>query len=266
MVQLKYFGDSRDYFKYDLITFLLKNGGAENYVFIPMLTNHRIGNEGNKSPKPVEGKSKKLLSYIGNCSSKDLNHWETWLGSYAKTYKTVQPVNETFFEDAERSEYWKLFSNFLTGKNSLIFVDPDTGLETGKPSYLKKTGREKYILNGETAFLYQMFDVSSILMIYQHLPNNKHIHKEAVEKKIAQASSSTGSNFICSYREDDLAFIFIVKNIRIFDSLLKLIKEYHTVSGHKFKSIHRSPNNAMHSDGQGRGVLSFKQDSVFNCL
>ncbi len=104
------------------------------------------------------------------------------------------------------------------------------------------------MLNGETAFLYQMLDESSILMIYQHLPNNKHIHKEAVEKKIAQASSSTGSNLICSYREDDLAFIFVVKNNRIFDSLLKLIKEYYTGSGHRFKSIHISPNQALERD------------------
>ncbi|GEM_PF-2269199 len=246
MVQLRYFGDSRDYFKYDLISFLLENRGATNYVFIPMLTNYRIDNEGNKSTKPVEGKSKDLLALIANCSTKDLNHWERWLQKYSKSYKTIQPVNETFFEDSSRSEYWELFSDILKEKKSLIFVDPDTGLETGKPSYLKKMGREKYILDGETSFLYQMLDKSSFLMIYQHLPNNKHIHQEAVDKKIKQASSTTDSNLVCAYREDDLAFIFLAKKQRVFDTIKNLIREYYSKSNHKFKSIHILPNQALH--------------------
>ena len=44
MVQLKYFGDSRDYFKYDLMTSILEEMMLESYVFIPMLTNHRDDN------------------------------------------------------------------------------------------------------------------------------------------------------------------------------------------------------------------------------
>lgn len=38
MVQLKYFGDSRDYFKYDLITTLVQHTSLDNYLFVPMLT------------------------------------------------------------------------------------------------------------------------------------------------------------------------------------------------------------------------------------
>lgn len=41
MVQLKYFGDSRDYFKYDLLASVLEEMNFGSYVFIPMLTNHR---------------------------------------------------------------------------------------------------------------------------------------------------------------------------------------------------------------------------------
>lgn len=55
MVQLKYFGDSRDYFKYDLISSILEGMKIADYVFIPMLTNHRIDNEGNKTPKMISG-------------------------------------------------------------------------------------------------------------------------------------------------------------------------------------------------------------------
>lgn len=242
MVQLKYFGDSRDYFKYDLITHLLKKGVVSNYVFVPMLTNPKVDGEGNKKPKHIEGKSTELLSFIDRCDSKDLEHWEIWLKPHVESYVTVHPVNEVFFEDDARNKYWESFEAVLKTKNALIFVDPDTGLETGKPSYLRKMGREKYILNKEFAKLSQLLDGSSVLMIYQHLPNNKHNHEESVNKKIKQAIEASGCPSVLAYREDDLAFLFIAKSEAIFSALCNLLEIYHGNSGHVYKSMHYAPD------------------------
>ena len=245
MVQLKYFGDSRDYFKYDLITYLLQNGITSNYVFVPMLTNHRLDGEGNKTPKYVEGKSQKLLSFIDSCGSKDLEHWEQWLKPYVESYITVRPVNKVFFKDNDRTKYWQTFDAILKTKNALIFIDPDTGLETGKPSYLRKMGREKYILNSELENIYQILHETSVLMIYQHLPNNKHIHKKSVQKKLKQASDASGCCRVLAYREDDLAFLFMAKNDAIHSRLCKLLCHYHENSGHVYKSMHYAPNHRL---------------------
>ena len=242
MVQLKYFGDSRDYFKYDLITFLLDNGVLENYAFIPMLTNHRDDGEGNKTPKYIEGKSLDLLSFIEECHSKDLGHWEKVLKPHVKQYKTIRPANEVFFSDETRNIYWQKFEGISKEMNALIFIDPDTGLETGTPSYLRKMGREKYILNSELSCLFENLDKNSVLMIYQHLPNNKHIHQESVLKKINQAIASTDCQYIQAYREDDLAFIFLMKSNVIYTSISKLLNIYHEQSGHQYKSMHHAPN------------------------
>jgi hypothetical protein len=242
MVQLKYFGDSRDYFKYDLITHLLKSGVVSNYAFVPMLTNHRVDDEGNKTPKHIDGKSTELLSFIGRCGSKNLGHWEAWLKPLVGSYVTVQPVNDVFFEDGARNKYWESFDAVLRTKNALIFVDPDTGLETGKPSYLRMMGRKKYILNTELAKLSKSLDGSSVLMIYQHLPNNKHIHEESVNKKIKQAIEASGYSSVLAYREDDLAFLFIVKSEVLFSELCNQLEGYHGNSGHVYKSMHYAPN------------------------
>lgn len=242
MVQLKYFGDSRDYFKYDLITHVLSDTPVLNYAFVPMLTNHRIDGEGNKTPNHIGGKSKDLLSFIESCESKDLAHWEAWLKPYVESYITVQPVNSVFFEDSARNKYWKSFKEIIESKSCLVFVDPDTGLETGSPSYLNKMGREKYILNGEFRYLHNVLDSSSVLMTYQHLPNNKHKHEEAVMKKITQAIKNTGSTFVIAYREDDLAFLFMVKDESVFSSLREALEKYHEASEHTYKSIHYAPN------------------------
>ena len=242
MVQLKYFGDSRDYFKYDLITHLLKSGVVANYAFVPMLTNHRFDGEGNKAPKHIEGKSNELLSFIESCDSKSLGHWETFLKPLVGRYITVQPVNEVYFEDLTRNEYWESFEDVLRAGNALVFVDPDTGLETGSPSYLRKMGTDKYILNAELKKLGQSLASSSVLMIYQHLPNNKHIHEEYVNKKIKQAIEASGCPLVLAYREDDLAFLFVVKNEALFSELCSQLEDYHGNSGHVYKSIHHAPN------------------------
>lgn len=252
MVQLKYFGDSRDYFKYDLITFLLSNSDLKIYVFIPMLTKHRPDGEGKRLPKPVAGKSQKLISFIESCNSKDLNHWKLWIKPHVLSYRTIKPVNEIYFEDDTRHEYWKPFQELFKDEAALVFLDPDIGLETGKPSYLKKMGREKYILNHELTDLYNDLGEFSILMIYQHLPNNKHIHIEAVSKKINQAAALTRNAFICAYREDDLVFLFITKNYAVFEIVSESLKKYHKNSGHKYKSIHWAPNKANSTEAKSR--------------
>lgn len=242
MVQLKYFGDNRDYFKYDLITYLLNNGILSRYAFIPMLTNNRIDEEGNKTPKHVKGKSTILLSFIDRCTSKDLEHWEEWLRPYTKSYITINPVNKTFFNDDARDKYWHTFESVIKQKNALIFIDPDTGLETGSSSYLRKMGREKYILNNELTSIYEHLAESSALMIYQHLSRNRHNHEESVLKKLKQTTLATNNPLVLAYREDDLAFIFIMKNNAIYTSLYGLLSKYHKISGHIYKSIHYTPN------------------------
>jgi hypothetical protein len=250
MVQLKYFGDSRDYFKYDFITYVLEYMNLENYVFVPMLTNHRDDNEGNKLPKMIGGKSASLLAFISGCKSKkSLSHWQQWLIKYVRNYKTIEPVDEEFFEDETRDEYWLSFSAHLKEKNALIFLDPDTGLETGRKSYLRKMGREKYILNHEIDLLHGHLDSSSILMIYQQLPHNKHIHIAAVSKKLAQLQASNQGALVCAYREDDLAFLLMVTDLGVFNRLCICLTIYHAKSQHKFKSLHLTPNERLKSDG-----------------
>jgi hypothetical protein len=243
MVQLKYFGDNRDYFKYDLITYLLKSGMVSNYVFIPMLTNHRVDDEGNKTPKYIEGKSTELLSFIDKCHTKDLSFWEGWLSPHVNSYLTVQPVNKVFFVDSDRESYWQRFESVSKEGNALIFLDPDTGLETGTSSYLRKMGREKYILNCELSKLVKHLADTSVLMIYQHLPKNKDIHEKSVLKKLNQAIHATSCKLVLAYREDDLAFVFIMKDDATYITLSNLLVSYYENSGHVYKSIHYAPTS-----------------------
>ena len=243
MLQLKYFGDSRDYFKYDLITSVLKELPVSNYVFVPMLTEARDDKQGNKKiPSDSGGKSPKLLSFIQKClqssEGKSLRNWETWLSCYVNSYNTVEPVDETYFDSASRPKYWERFGPLLCIGNALIFIDPDTGLETGKPSYLIKMGKQKYLLNYELEKLILTLAPASALMVYQHLPYNKHIHEKAVEMKLNQVRAFSMRPFVCGYREGDLSFIFISKTRSLYKEIVNVLNDYYSKSIVRYRSIH----------------------------
>ena len=238
MVQLKHFGDSRDYFKYDLIQFVLKSLSLNHYVFIPMLTKHREDNEGRKKPTDRGDKSRQLLEFINGCQDKSLKHWEHWLECYVRSYFTREPVDKYFFSDNRRHAYWSAFQPHLSRKKALVFVDPDTGLQTGKPSYLKRMGRDKYILNDELRFLIEEIAPSSVLMLYQHLPPNKNIHAQSVEKKLAQVRSINATVYAVAYREDDLAFLFVSKQKPLYQELHSILRGYQKSSTNAYRSLH----------------------------
>ena len=238
MVQLKYFGDSRDYFKYDLITAVIEHTSLRHYIFVPMLTRHREDSEGQKAVINRGDKSEDLRRFIAQCKVKSLTHWEHWLRRYVHSYATVEPVDSTFLSDDDRESYWSAFLPMLSQKNTLVFIDPDTGLETGKSSYLKRKGRDKYLLNDEFRRIVAEIDDSSVLMLYQHLPNDKRRHMEAVEGKLLQVRSSVPGVYACAYREDDLAFVCVSKIEALHDEITRVLGAYHANSVQKNKSFH----------------------------
>jgi hypothetical protein len=237
MVQLKYFGDDRDYFKYDLIMSIFQAKLLNSYVFIPMLTKARDGNEGNRRPINNGDKSQELYDFIMTRRDKSLNHWETWLVPYVSSYYTIKPTDEVFFYNESRAEYWRKYAVLMNISDILIFLDPDTGLQTGQPNYRKRKGPEKYILNDELKDIIKKLHPESILMIYQHLPNNKYNHVCSTRKKLEQVQSVCSNVRTCAYREDDLAFIFVAKTEFLFMKLLLFLKKYYKESKHQRKSI-----------------------------
>ena len=237
MVQLKYFGDSRDYFKYDLITSIFEAHLLTNYTFIPMLTDHRENNEGNKKPVKRDDKSFMLYEFIMTRNSKSLDHWEKWLAQYVLSYNTAKPADNIFFHNESRANYWQRFKSFLEIENALVFLDPDTGLQTGSASYRRKMGPDKYILNDELNDMFRSLHPDSLMMVYQHLPNNKHVHSEATHKKLNQSQSVCCGAMTCAYRKDDLAFIFIAKSTLVFKRMQNFLVEYHEKSTDKYKEV-----------------------------
>lgn len=237
MVQLKYFGDDRDYFKYDLITAIITSTSLRHYVFVPMLTEHRDDNEGNKLPKAFGGKRTDLLHFIGRCQYKSLSHWKRWLAPHVESYRTVEPVDKTVFSNETRPNYWPKFHSLVKQANTLVFLDPDTGLQLGRKTKIRKQDWPKYILDEDLVSLVGKLHPSSVLLVYQHLPRNMHTHRETLETKITMAQKLCGVK-VSAYREGDLAFVAISKRQQIQNEIDHVFSEYHEASNHRHKSLH----------------------------
>ena len=183
-----------------------------------------------------------MLQFMRGCPSKSLRHWENWISRFADQYLTVEPVDSTFFQDNNRMAYWEKFNAILPIKNAFIFIDPDTGLETGSPAYQKKQGREKYLLNNELSQLVDRMDNTSVLIIYQHLSRNRNDHDAGVQKKTEQAIRAAHEDvLVCAYRENDLSFLFVMKTQEQYQDVFRILNEYHEKSTSAYKSIYGTP-------------------------
>ncbi|MCD5409167.1 MAG: hypothetical protein LRZ87_00120 [Methanocellales archaeon] len=190
----QYFGDNRDLFKYDLILRVIEETDSINhFTFIPMLTKNddtKQGGERNRDKAKAGTKNKDLRNFL-----------------------------DEYFSHENRREYFKQIGNEFLSK-SLVFVDPDIGLQVRK-------SREKHILYREVKDLYERMDESSILMIYQHFPrirtqNNiqKHFCERSEElKKIA-------GDLPIYIDDNEIRFFFLVKDKSLRESLSQEISKY----------------------------------------
>lgn len=238
MVQLKYYGDDRDYFKYDLISAVLEECAFGSYGFVPMLTEHRFDNEGNIEPKPSSCKSQELLNFICSHSKPDLNNWESWLKRYTSSYATVQPINSIYIGNEKRNAYWSKFNQVISMPESLIFFDPDTGVQAGRQSPIKNEEYEKYILNDEMPIILNMLSETSAFIIYQHLQFNSKKRESDIARKLEALSSMAAGVRASAYREKDLAFLFISKSSEIHERIQQALEKYFSRSTVNPRGIH----------------------------
>lgn len=166
----QYFGDRRDFFKYDLVlTFIEKIDSLRTFTFTPMLTENDVTKEGNVTQ--YDGSRRKdLEAHLRNClqtSSRDIRNLRSFMSSQdgvdCKPYKDAE-----YFSHASRKEYFDgIDSSFL--HNAVILIDPDTGFEVKNMNQ-----RKRYLRFSD---LKQVFDraENSLVVVHQHIPRKKRL-------------------------------------------------------------------------------------------
>lgn len=217
----QYFGDNRDLFKYDLVLQIIQAGLVNHFTFIPMLTEPdgtKHGGKIDRSQAKVGTENKELMIFLDGCVREGKRDIEQ-LGNFFARYTikmTTYYGKDRYFSHGQRQEYFAQIGDGLL-TNSLVFVDPDIGLE------IKQSGKE-HVLYAEVKNLYQRMDSSSILMVYQHFPREDHyeyLHgrSEELEEKVA------GEEPI-SIDDNEILFFFLTKDESLEESLTHIIQDY----------------------------------------
>lgn len=222
-MKTQYLGDVRDLFKYDLIQRILKEvSSLQGFTFISMLTkNDPKSGEGNKRDfdKAKAGTNNKdLMKSLKRYNKIDPN--ERDFTEVEKHFKskgvkiTIYKENE-FFERKSREDYFKKIEKRLLS-NSLIFVDPDIGLQI-------KNSTKKHLLYSEVKELYERMDEYSILMIFQYFPRED--HTEYLSRRANELRELT-EDLPIYISDNEIIFFLLTKNRKLKSKLEGIINEY----------------------------------------
>jgi hypothetical protein len=214
----QYFGDNRDLFKYDLIYQIIRAGLVDNFTLIPMLTgndNTGYGGKFNRHKAKAGTKNKSLINFLDKCV-REGRRGVRQLKNFFEKYDINMKIYENNFSHQHRQEYFRQIKDEYLVK-SIIFVDPDIGLEVKQPG-------EKHILYSEVENLYKRMDKGSILMICQHFPRIE--HQQYLNMRCTELKEKITGDYPVCIDDDEIAFFFLVKDKSLEESLIKVVRDY----------------------------------------
>jgi hypothetical protein len=213
----QYFGDIRDLFKYDLIQRIVKEiSSLQKFTFIPMLTkyepNRGDGNKRDFARAKKDGRpgtnNEELIAFLKKYGEidKDKRDFKKIRDYFNSEDIKVEIYNDEGyeFEHKARDSYFKnIPGEYL--HNSLVFVDPDIGLEV-------KTCKEKHLRYREVRKLYDCMDEGSILMIYQHYRRARNKHKEYLPPERAnKLKKEVKEDWSLEVSDNEISFLFLTR-------------------------------------------------------
>jgi len=209
----QYFGDTRDLFKYDLARHIMKSMPELGYfAVVPMLTGTGAKGKKKSATKDLaraaeKGKAgtqnKELVALMELLQDvKSSTEYFTGIEEYGERERIAMKIfNQVPFSHENRNHYFRhVLAHFP--RRSLVFLDPDTGLEESASS-------GKHLLLSETKALYDRMDTGSVLMIYQHYPRVN--RKDYRRTRCLQLKELTGSS-PAAITDNDIVFFLLAKN------------------------------------------------------
>lgn len=119
---------------------------------------------------------------------------------------------------AQGDEYFKNIPECLLHK-SLVFVDPDIGLQIKKST-------KKHLLCREVKYLYGRMDKDSILMIYQHFPRARDKHKEYWPEGRSNTLEKELGDLPIYISDNEIMLFLLTKSDKLKSQLERTIKRY----------------------------------------
>lgn len=230
----QYLGDVRDLFKYDLIQQILKGRRSylQKFTFIPMLTkNESKSRDGNKrdfvmvreNGRPGT-KNEKLIEVLEEYKEMGRDKRDF---TEIKRYFKSEGIEMFLYKDKRHEycnhrtgddEYFKSIPENLL-HTSLVFVDPDIGLQIKNPT-------KKHLLYQEVKYLYCHMGKDSILMIYQHFPRARSKYPEYSPEGRSNRLEKELGNLPIYISDNEIIFFLLTRSDRLRSQLGRIISRY----------------------------------------
>lgn len=204
----QYFGDRRDLFKYDLLLDLVKGHGSGRLTFVPMLTPNDDSGEGQLTQADSRGRRKVLYDFLKACldnGQRDIRKLRELIPKFDVEFMPFRDA--AWFTHEHRTSYFEAVPQDHL-QQSVIFLDPDIGLETGTPGYMRRMGAEKYLLYADVTELWRRASTESVLVVYQHLQKDAGKRAGDVERRIVDLGKILGTT-VRAVQWNDLAFLVV---------------------------------------------------------
>jgi len=224
----RFFGDTRDLFKFDLVRHIMKAfPDLMSFTFVPMLTEEEKPTGTKKTASKDLGLAQKngkagtqnheLMVDMGRLQEidDDLAYFHGIQSYFNKENIIVDVLHKDTFSHEHRESYFKkVFEKFP--EKSLIFLDPDTGLEVKNPT-------QRHLLFDEVKKVYDYMDNYSILMIYQHIP--RVIRAGYIKKRCKDIAAITRSGPE-TITDNEIVFFILTKNPQLKTRLCAVLGDY----------------------------------------
>lgn len=236
-MNIKYFGNSLDLMKYDLLTHVL---GGENRVlfYVPMLTPPKEKVEDPKYILYEMGRDNDSLYELMNRVYKENNPDFIEILEYFNlkglSHKVVLPysvgavsddvIPADFFTNDIRNHYFEKSLNEYKKitKDKLIFIDPDVGSDIGIVRRVRSM-RNAYLKSSEIKDSIRASRSNDIVCYFQHLGNNRY----SLDDRISDLKDELGDLvLIAGFKKVLGSLVFIFRNKDQHDHVKKRLESY----------------------------------------
>jgi len=202
----QYFGDRRDFWKYDLLMELAERVVEHRRLTIlPMLTRDDGSGEGKLTSYREGGRRPDLHRFLQTCVAAGRRRLPRLHGFFDPIGWDLALHYHEWLPGDPPGDYFESLPPRLAN-DAVVFIDPDVGLvpEKQAPSV---GNRPKYITYDQAASVFRLLSGTSVLVVYQHLQRNAHKHESDVQAKCRRLSQELGGRRVWGLWAGDLAFV-----------------------------------------------------------
>lgn len=215
----QYFGDIKDLFKYDIVEWMIRKlPSLDRFTFITMLTPNDSRGDGNRLNYNERAGSlnEKLVDRLKGCIDAGKRNVSEIRPYYAEQGIGIYIYGENdYFTNTGRAEYFAGIGSELL-EHSLIFVDPDNGLQVTRSN-------KRHLLYSEAADLFNRMSKDSVLVLFQHFKREEHaLTVSNVAYKIA---ATCNVQPMCIW-DSEIALFFLAKAGDVREFLVDGLYEY----------------------------------------